>query len=283
MLRLALIGAPLGAYGRDHEHRDLPGARPGARRRRAAGTSGQRPAGVGVPVVLRRAHQLRADAVGDADVRRRGRRRERGGRAGDRRAPAGHRGRRAGRGPADEAVPVPDAAGGRGGPDGDTGPGAAGRRPAARHRGGQPRPGVRLRAVHRGHGHAHGPAAASGAARRGTGPVRGGGLPAQRRRPAGGRLARSSLWLRRGRAADRRDRARPGSGVPLAARHGRPPHYGRSRRDQAARGPAAGRRAAAGPDLRRDHGGGRRGGLLPPAGGRRHRPASRPWACSCRP
>ena len=51
----------------------------------------------------------------------------------------------------------------------------------------------------------------------------------------------------------------------------RPPPLGRPGGDRAARGPATGRRAAAGPHLRRDHGGGRRGGLLPPAGGRRLR------------
>src|SRR4029077_1883318 len=82
---LDLIGAPLGAYGDVYEHYDADrkprrrrAARPGSRTH----TTGQRPPRAGTDVLLRRAHQLLPAAVGDADVRRVGGRRERRGRPG---------------------------------------------------------------------------------------------------------------------------------------------------------------------------------------------------------
>src|SRR5258708_7502097 len=103
-MRLDLISTPLGAYGRVHDHHD-PDRAPSAYRAhraqravrppRAWHPPHQRPPGAAADVLLRRAHQFLPPAVGDADVRRVGGRRECRGRRGDRVAHAGHRAGRA--------------------------------------------------------------------------------------------------------------------------------------------------------------------------------------------
>ena len=183
-MKLDLISVPFGSYGHVYEHYDADQApRPhrGQRPVHTTRAARQRPLRAAADVLLWRAHQLLPAAVGDADVRHVGRRRECRGRPGNRLAHAVHRAGRVRLAQAHAALRLPRGVRRRGAAARRPGPDAADPAQRGDDRCGQHRPRHRLWPQHRCHRGPGGHGGTGGAARRGDRAGRGRGLRARDR------------------------------------------------------------------------------------------------------